>query len=431
MTQAHTTRAHARLAPSAAKRWINCPGSVKATEDMPDSTSDAAAEGTAAHELCSICLETGADPSDYAGRYVDIKTKDPKKRFVDTPEDTNDTQRFFEIDEEMVDGVTMYTDHVNSLLSPEAIACAHGDTLLEVEQRLDMTHLHPEIFGTGDATVFDVGGRHLDVVDFKYGKGIAVDADDNPQLLLYAAGAARRHHNAQIETLTMHIVQPRSPHPKGPIRTFEIDLLDLFEFEDMLAKAAAATDADDAPFNPGPWCHDSFCKLQGVCPANRARRLEDAGAEFGDIDLNEPTIYPEVSNLTPEQQAKVLREADGMLSYVKAVQQAAHDAAMAGKTPAGFKLVAKRANRKWIDEAETLAALKKLKASKDEIMTEPKLRSPAQLEKLWPGKNAKERQAAMADLVEKKSSGVNLVPADDPRPAVQVGANADFDQVDM
>ena len=427
MTQAHTTRAHARLAPSAAKRWINCPGSVKATEHLPDSTSEAAAEGTAAHELCSLCLETGANPSDYAGMYVDIKTKDPAKRFVDTPEDTSEELRFFEIDDEMVDGVQMYVDHVMALIDQ-----APGDAFaLEVEQRLDMTHLHPEIFGTGDATVLDIDERHLHVVDFKYGKGIAVDADDNPQLLLYAAGAARRHHNARIEKLTMHIVQPRAAHPKGPIREFPIDLIDLFDFEDKIQAAALATDAADAPFNPGPWCHDSFCKLQGACPANRSFRLEAAGAEFGEIDLDVETVFPPVETLTPEQEAKILREADGLLSYTKAVQQRAHDKAINGSPPAGFKLVAKRANRKWMSEDDAVKALKKLKATPDEYMTEPKLRSPAQLEKLWPGKNAKERQANMADLVEKKSSGVNLVPVDDPRPAVQVGANADFDAVEM
>ena len=82
MTQAHTTRAHARLAPSAAKRWMNCPASVRATEDLPDSTSEAAAEGTAAHELCSHCLMTGDDPATFLGMWVDIHAAEGKARFV-------------------------------------------------------------------------------------------------------------------------------------------------------------------------------------------------------------------------------------------------------------------------------------------------------------------------------------------------------------
>lgn len=430
VTQAHTTRAHATLAPSASHRWMHCPASVRATAGMPDDTSEAAAEGTAAHELCAHCLETREEPGKFLGMWVDIKATDPAKRFLDSPFDTPEENRFFEIDEEMVDGVSLYVEHVLSFIPPEEVACAYGDVVLEVEQRLDMTHLHPEIFGTGDATMYDVGEQHLHVVDFKYGKGIVVEVDSNPQLLLYAAGAARRHHNQKIRKLTVHIVQPRASHPKGPIRSYEIDLLDLFEFEDELAKAAAATDDPNAAFNAGPWCHDTFCKLQATCPANRAYRLEAAGAEFGSVDIE--TKFPEPEGLTSAQRAKVLLEADGLLAFVKAVQQKAHDDALAGRMPEGFKLVAKRANRKWKDEAAVVEHLTgKIGHRKEFLYHEPKLKSPAQAESLFPGSNKEKRQAAMADLVVKQSSGVNLVPLSHPGVPVQVGAGADFESVEV
>jgi hypothetical protein len=223
MTEAHTARAHAKLAPSAAKRWMECPGSVAMSEGIPNTSSVFAAEGTAAHELCAHCLETNDDPATFLDMWIDIHAADGQSRFVDLDEPPSEENRYFQVDEEMVDGVRMYVEHVRSLIGP--------DTILSVEERLDMTHIDEQIFGTGDATVLDLASRHLHVVDFKYGKGVAVDADSNPQLMLYAAGAARRHHNHQIAKLTVHIVQPRAYHFKGPIRTFDLDLIELMEFE--------------------------------------------------------------------------------------------------------------------------------------------------------------------------------------------------------
>src|SRR5690606_19910163 len=124
-------------------------------------------------------LETGDDPATFADMWVDIHAKDGKARFVDLSEEPagEDAMRFFRIDEEMVDAVTMYVEHVRALAG-RADATETFDDLpvLDVEQKLDMTHLHPEIFGTGDATVLDHANRHLHVVDFKYGKGVAIDA---------------------------------------------------------------------------------------------------------------------------------------------------------------------------------------------------------------------------------------------------------------
>lgn len=421
MTQAHTARAHARLAPSAAHRWLHCPGSVRLSEGIPDTTSSFAAEGTAAHELCARCLETGDKPADYLGLYVDIKATDAKKRFIDTPFDTDDEHRFFPVDDEMADAVTMYVEHVGGLCRLDG-----SDFVVDIEQRLDMTHLHPEIYGTGDATVLDIANRHLHVCDFKYGKGVAVDAVDNPQLLLYAAGAARRHHNARIERLTMHIIQPRAPHALGPIRTYDIELTDLFEFEFMLADAAKRTEAEDAPVVAGEWCR--FCKAQPVCPAARNAALAVAADDFGVVDIE---ALPAPESMSDAKLGAVLREADFIGNWVKAVQEFAHAQATAGKPVTGFKLVAKRAIRKWANEEAAKQHLYDLGATNDDILTEPKLKSPAQVEKLFPGKNAAQRQAAMADLVEKKSSGTNLVPIEDPRPAVVVGAANEFEAVEV
>lgn len=422
MTEAHTSRAHARLAPSAAHRWMSCPGSVKLSAGIPDTTSSFAAEGSAAHELCEKCLRDRVPPETFAGQWVDLKTGS----IVDSPEDTADEHRFFEITDEMVDAVGAYVEHVNAIF--EATQPVDDDTpFMEIEQRLDMTHLHPEIFGTGDAVVYDPATKTLHVVDFKYGKGVAVDADDNPQLLLYATGAARRLSNRNVGNVVLHIVQPRAAHAKGSVRSYPIDVLDLFEFEDRVEAAARATESDDAALNAGDWCR--FCKAMPICPKSREKALRAAADEFGEVDVVQTTVT-EPAKLSADRMAALLKEADFVGNYVKAVQEYAHAEATAGRMPTGFKLVAKRAVRKWKDEAAAVDILAINGASDDDIYTAPKLKSPAQLESFFPGRNKKEREAAMADLVVKQSNGTNLVPDADPRPAVQVGANADFEPVE-
>lgn len=420
--QTHTERAHAKLAPSAANRWMSCPGSAAKSAGFPNTSSAAAAEGTAAHELCAHCLENDIDPSTSIGMWIDIKG-DAEHRFAELDEPPSDMEnRYWEVTDEMAEAVSMYCAFVDGLRYPSDRTDSNS---LEIEQWIDMRHLHPEISGTGDATVFDETAGHLHVIDFKYGKRHVVEVDDNPQLLLYATGAARRRHNMNLSGLSVHVVQPRAPHKLGPIRSSEIDLLDLFESEVKLQAAAIATDDPNAPLCAGDWCY--FCPAFASCEEARKETLALAAAEFGEAD---EIIVTPPHDLTPEKTAKLLEGAEFVLRYVKAVQQFAHDEAMAGRTPAGFKLVAKRGIRKWKNTDDLLNWAVGAKVSVDEMFAEPKLKSPAQLESLFPGKNKEQRQAAMADLVEKKSSGVNLVPLSDPRPAVQVGAGADFEAVE-
>lgn len=434
MSEAHTARAHAKLAPSSAKRWVECSGSIVMSEGIPNKSSVFAAEGSAAHELCAHCLETGAAPADYLDKWVDLEAKDVATRFVDADEAPGEEEnRYFRVDEEMVDGVEEYVNYVRSLMVNE-------DCLLTVEERLDMTHIDPRIFGTGDATVLDMRAKHLHVIDFKYGKGVAVEANKNPQLLLYAAGAARRHHNHDIARLTVTVVQPRAYHFAGGIRDFDLDLIELMEFEFEIETAAKrvneATEshgvlpdkewADTYLAADNDWCR--FCLAQPICPKRREQVIADAIAEFddvGDLVLMEPT------EMSHDQLAQVLRNADSLQNYVKSVQQHAHALAMNGTKLPGLKLVAKRATRRWKDEDAAQEVLAVLGVSKDEMFDAPKFKTPAKLESLFPGKNKTERQNAMAELIEKKSSGCNLVPADDPRPEVVVGAASEFEEVDV
>src|SRR5581483_811858 len=249
----------------------------------------------------------------------------------------------FVVDEEMVEGVQLYLDHVRAFMN-------RGDCEIDVEQRLDMTHIHPECFGTGDTVLYDINAEWLHVFDLKYGKGVAVDVKENPQLFTYGSGAVRRYHNRPLKGVTLHVIQPRCPHKDGPIRSYEADMLELLEFEDRLAEAAKATEAPDAPLHAGEWC--KFCPALPTCPKARERSMQAALAEFAPQDGAPILMNP--AQLTDEQLADVLHEADFLLTWVKAVQVYAHEQAVAGRVPPGFKLVPKRALRKWKGEPQEI-----------------------------------------------------------------------------
>lgn len=416
----HTQRAHAQLAPSAAYRWINCPGSIKASEGIEERSSTYAAEGTAAHELASHCLSQNIEPGRYLGEFIDIN--DDKVRIKHGVEANGIT--VFEITEEMVDAVQTYVDFVHLLIEG-----GRGVAIVDVEQRLDMRHIHPAIFGTGDAVIYDTLAEHLHVCDFKYGKGVLVDPEDNPQLFLYGAGAARRYHNQRLNKISLHVIQPRTPGE--PIKSWETDMLALFDFESDMAVAAAKCFEPEPAIVAGAWCDDGFCPIRATCKTRRDKAFADAMAEFdevGEISL------PSIPTLTSEQRGQILRQADQIFGFVKSVQEAEHANALHGDIPTGFKLVAKRANRKWRDETEAAHVLGMQGLTMSQMYAEPKFKSPAQVETAV-GKKPFAEIVAKAEeagekLVVKKSSGVNLVPVEHPGDAVAVDALAEFTAVE-
>ena len=130
----------------------------------------------------------------------------------------------------MVESVQVYLDYLRSHIKP--------DDEVDVEFRFDLTHVADGMFGTGDCVIYQPEKRHLIVADFKYGRGVAVDPDDNPQLLSYGLGAIKRHGNRPLATVSLVVVQPRCRHPAGPVREWGTDVFGLFEFEEKLRAAA-------------------------------------------------------------------------------------------------------------------------------------------------------------------------------------------------
>ena len=241
--------AHAKLSPSGASRWMECPGSIALEADFPDSSSEYAAEGTLAHDISAQCLEENLLPHSFVG-----------KRFeVDGFE--------FTVTAAMADFIADYMKLVREF--------AKDGTLL-IERKVDFSPVIgvEDSFGTSDAIV--IGANTLTVIDLKYGMGVAVSAENNPQLKLYALGALNDYGDlADFEHVCMVIHQPRLNSVSECWMSVE-DLVAFGEAAKMAAeKVAEAVDTygahdawDEAYLSPSEkGC--KFCKAKATCPALR------------------------------------------------------------------------------------------------------------------------------------------------------------------
>lgn len=351
------------------------------SEGVEETTSVYAEEGTQAHELAEYCLSTGIKDAFSA-----------------------DAREHVHWSHETAEAVQVYLDTVWEAAS------AKGATL-EVETRFHLTAIDPDAFGTNDAMVYDPAKGKLTIIDYKHGAGVAVDVEGNKQLLYYALGAATRKHNLPLREIEMVIVQPRASHGDGPVRRWTVDPADLLEWSGDLKAAIAATRDPDAPLVAGTHCR--WCPAKGFCPAFRDQAIEAARLDFA-----------EPGHMSPAELADMLEQADVIEAWLKAVREYAYGRAMAGEPPSGFKLVAKRATRKWANEGEVIKWLKR-RGLRDDDIFEMKVRSPAQVEK----QIDKDERPDLEQFVIKESSGLTLVPERDRREAVTPGAASDFDAV--
>lgn len=397
----HAQRAHAVLGASSAHRWMACPGSIRQAAGKSSPPSRYAAEGTAAHELADWSLTHRQNPWRRIGETVKVDGFD------------------IEITEEMADAVQLYVDTIRG---PNGLM-GEGDSLL-VEQRFRLDRLHPGMFGTNDACIISPRTRTLTVVDLKYGKGHAVEARGNPQLRYYGLGALHAMAEdsvvqaAAIEHVSLVIVQPRAPHRDGPVRTENLAIMDLLEWQADLLDAARATEDVFAPLVAGEHC--TFCAAAGDCPALRDKALAAAMAEFSGAQV---VVPKDPGRLAPAEIARMLDAADLVDSWIAAVRAHALHSAEAGLPIPGYKLVDKRPTRRWRgDEADTTTGLRAIGMPPSMDLYAHKLLSPAQMEKLLPPSRRKEMEA----LVERVSSGRNLVRDDDARPGRTPSVIEDF-----
>jgi hypothetical protein len=365
-----------------------CPGSVQLSRGIPNTSSVFAQEGTAAHALAELCLRKRMDPEFYVGITVEGVT----------------------VTDEMAEHVGVYVDHCHTLLQ-------NIDVIGEIEKKFTLAALHPPgpMFGTADFVAYDTQNRLLHVVDLKYGQGVVVEAKGNKQLRYYALGAALAITSLPIDTVVMTIVQPRALHPDGLVRSETITYAELIDFSAELIAAAKATTVADAPLNPGPHCR--FCPASGICPAQRDHAQDLAQVEFSAMPLDVP---PDPTTLPPEVFADILGKLHILEDWATAVRAVAYAKLERGEDVPGFKLVAKRATRKWKDADTAIQSITSEGVWSEDDLVVYKMKSPAQVEKIIGKKNLD------GDLVEKVSSGYNMVPAHHPGQAVLLTAGSEF-----
>lgn len=386
---------HATLGASKAERWMNCAGSVNMEADLPDSVSVYAREGTAAHELAERCLRTGLS----ADTWLDsiFKVKDGE----------------VQVDEVMTEAVQVFVDHVSSLGGqrpkgdepPESRVKSRWPQLF-IEQFFDLAKLNPPgpMYGTADAVVWHPMERVLEVVDFKYGAGVAVGVVGNPQLRYYALGAVLSL-KVRPELVRITVVQPRASHHQGIIRSEEITWDELVAFKRELLDLARRTVEPDAPLKVGPWCR--FCKAIAICPEQKQYAIETAQADFTEEGFKPPAP----ATLSEEDIARVLAAADVLGDWLKAVEAHALSRLERGLEVPGYKLVDKRVNRTWADEEKAEKVLFGLLS--DKAYAPVRLLSVAQAEKALKAIDG----MLPAELVEKKTPGRKLARDTDPRVA--------------
>lgn len=371
---AHTGRAHALLSASSAHRWLHCTPAPHLEEQHPDSESDAAAEGTAAHELAEYKLHQLLDE--------------------DSVRPTSDWQ-----DEDMDDYTDSYADRVMAELAQTKETSPAA--FLSIEQRVDFSHIVPDGFGTADALI--VGDQTMTIVDFKYGRGVQVDAEDNPQMMLYALGALRQFDFIyDIKQVRMVIFQPRI----GNISVCEKPVEELRTWaEEVVKPRAELAMAGEGELTAGEWCQ--FCRHAPNCPAVAKQHFDILPA--GDAPL-EPTA-PEPDTLTDAQIATIVTHAPALKKWLGAVEKYALDQANNGHGYDGLKLVEGRSVRKYKDADEVAKAVQD--AGHDPY--ERKLLGITAMTKLLGKKNFEE---VLGDLVYKPAGALTLVPSSDKRPEV-------------
>lgn len=378
---------HARLSASAAARWMHCPGSVALAERFPmPPPSSYAEEGTLAHALAELKLR-------YASGELSIDAFGEGLEHIEA-----EACYSGEMEEA--------TDFYYNIVTEQLAAAGEGAELL-VEQHFSLTDWVPEGFGTSDAVI--IGGGAIEVIDLKYGKGVKVEAEGNPQLRLYGLGASALFGGLyDFDTVRTTIVQPRLDH----VSREELPLSELLRWgkEEVAPRARLAMDNAEV-YAAGDWCR--FCPAKAVCRTRSEYNLELAKAEF-----REPPL------LTDDEIGEVLRRAEALQHWAADVQDYTLKQALGGKRFDGWKLVEGRSCRKYADErkvAERLTAI----GYDEALLYERKLLGITAMEKLI-GK--KHLAMLLGDLLVKPAGKPVLVPESDRRREISTAeaAKADF-----
>ena len=357
---------------STAKRVINCPGSVALVAKMPPKpSSEFADRGTLLHNVISEILDKNLPGHTFIGtKYNDqVLTED------------------------------LYVEKIETALATLDEIDPKRELAYEVETRVGFGELLPGVFGSTDL-VGRLGDRAI-VLDWKFGDGVVVDAEENPQLMFYAAACMRTPAAAWAfegaKEVELIIVQP--PVTRRWVTTIER----IKQFEQELVMAVHESQKPDAKLQHGDHCR--WCAAKPICPKMTGAVDRALKTQLDQVDL--PTL------------GRYLQNAELLEGWIEDLRKLAHQMLESGKQVPGYKLVNKRATRQWADEKTALAKLHDMGLTREELFKPEELSSPAQVEKVL-----KKRKMALPDeLVVAVSSGTTMAPESDPRPAaVTIGA---------
>ena len=355
---------------STAKRVIGCPGSVALCAKMPPKPSSKYAdEGTLLHNVMDLILTTGQTPESFVGMEYE--------------------------------GIKLTEELINEKVYPALAALDAVDPNKEMEYatetRVGFGDLLPGVFGSTD--LLGRIGQRAFILDWKFGSGVPVGAEDNPQLMFYAAAAMRTPEVQWVfdecDEIECIIVQPPS------VKRWITDKKRIKAFEQELLMAVKIAQLPDAPINTGDHCR--WCAAKPTCPKMT-----------GAVDR---AVHAQLDILNVAQISSYLKQADMLEQWITDLRALAHQVLEAGKPVPGYKLVAKRAIRQWGDDDQALVAMLNEGIPEEELTT-VKVISPAQAEKVL----KKHGKQLPANQVVAVSSGSTLAEEADPRPAVlQIG----------
>lgn len=360
---------HAYLSASASHRWLSCPPSAKLCAEIKDETSPYAQQGTDAHELCEYKVL----------RALGEEVKDP-------------TENLDFFDMEMADATDEYCSFVMEQYEKARQHCK--DPLILVEQRLDFSKWVPDGFGTGDCLI--ISDKILQIIDFKYGLGILVEAENNPQMMCYALGALDTYDGIyDVESVTMTIFQPR----RNNISTFTISKEELLAWaENFLKPTAELAYNGEGEFHAGEHCQ--FCKVKATC-----RKRAEYNMELAAYDFEQP------ATLDDAEIAAILPRIDDLIAWAGDIKEYALQQAMSGTEYPGFKVVEGRSIRKYTDETTVASVV--TNAGYDPY--EKKILGITAMTSLLGKKKFEE---LLAGFITKPPGKPTLVPDTDKRPAM-------------
>lgn len=338
---------HAKLSASGASRWINCPGSIVLEENFEDTSSEYAKEGTLAHSVAELKLQ----------KYF-IKGIGPKKFKASMDK--------FKESEYWQDEMDKYTDYYFDEIKKRALAYPQSP-YINIEERVDFSSWVPEGFGTCDCIM--IFGDEMQVCDMKYGKGVPVSPEENPQLMLYGLGAYHAYSMFyDIKKINLCIIQPRL----DSILDWEISIDDLLKFGEEIKPIAKEAYEGSSRLKQGEHCR--FCKAKSRCP-ERAKNMFDA------VEVLKPEMEKDLALISNQDISKFLIESTGIIDWIKDLEDEALRSILAGEEIPGYKAVEGRSNRTFKNQDQAFEILQS-KGYDEAVLYERKPLSLSKLEKL-------------------------------------------------